>query len=71
MSALDQMIEQAENASFYYNGSNAFYFDQSQRPFENDCGGLVRDDSSSGCGPERAVAGWPTSPARPSGIRLT
>ena len=30
MSALEQLIEQDENTSFYYNGSNAFYFDQSR-----------------------------------------
>ncbi|MGH6852863.1 MAG: glutathione S-transferase C-terminal domain-containing protein, partial [Methylocella sp.] len=28
-------------------------------------------DSSSGCGPSRAVAGWPGSPRRPSATRLT
>lgn len=37
-----------------------------QRPFENGCGGIGFGDSSLGCGPERAVAGWPISHARPS-----
>jgi hypothetical protein len=34
------------------------------------CGGAIYD-SSSGCGQNRAVAGWPRSPGRPSAIRLT
>ena len=42
-----------------------------ERPFENGCGGSVWNDSSLGCGPKRTEAGWPTLPARPSGIRLT
>ncbi len=46
-------------------------FESSQSPFENGCGGHGGCDSSSGCGPERAVAGWPTLRARPGGIQLT
>jgi adenylate cyclase len=45
--------------------------ERTQRPFENACGGSGRDDSSSGCGPERTEAGWPKSRAGPSVIQLT
>jgi hypothetical protein len=41
-----------------------------QRPFEKGCGVIGGGDSSLGCGPERAVAGWPTSPAGRSVIPL-
>ena len=40
-------------------------------PFENGLAGGSECGGSSGCGPERAVAGWPRSPARPSVTRLT
>ena len=43
---------------------------QIERPFENGCGGIGGGDSSLGCGPERAVAGWPILRGRPSVILL-
>lgn len=41
-----------------------------KRPFGNGFAQLVGCDSGSGCGPKRAVGGCPTSPGRPSDIRL-
>ena len=46
------------------------YYTTAERPFENGCGGIGGGDSSLGCGPERAVAGWPILRGRPSVILL-
>src|SRR3954452_21188615 len=43
----------------------------SQRPFGKGFQLAVSYDSSSGCGPSRAAAGWPRSPRRRSAIRPT
>ena len=42
-----------------------------KRPFGKGFQLAVRYDSSSGCGPSRAAAGWPRSPRRRSAIRPT
>lgn len=46
------------------------YIRSCQSPFDKGLSGSGLRDSSSGCGRERAVAGWPNMRSEPNDIRL-